>query len=328
MKTKTIKKVIEAKLRDWISSIKDEEVKSLVEKNTIVTGGCIASMLLKERVKDFDVYFKNKETALAVANYYVAKFNEANPNRKNKIGYSAQAYVLDCDNEEKLKAERLECRDAGHLLNLTPGRVKIVIRSDGVASEKAEDLAEPFEDVYDKLDQADNTDGDDVDSLDDGKEKYRPVFLSANAITLSERIQIVVRFYGEPEQIHENYDFVHCTNYYDLGKKQLVLKPEALECILTKELKYMGSKYPLCSVIRTRKFIQRGFSINAGQYLKMLMQVSKLDLSNLSVLEDQLTGVDSAYFGIIIHALQSKLASDPNFKVDETYVGSIIDRIF
>ena len=62
----------------------------------------------------------------------------------------------------------------------------------------------------------------------------------------------------------------------------------------------MGSKYPLCSIIRTRKFIQRGYTINAGQYLKMAMQLNELDLKDVSVLQDQLIGVDSAYFDMVI----------------------------
>ena len=46
-----------------------------------------------------------------------------------------------------------------------------------------------------------------LESSDD-KPKYRPVFLSQNAITLSDRMQIVIRFHGLPNQIHDNYDFV------------------------------------------------------------------------------------------------------------------------
>jgi hypothetical protein len=57
-----------------------------------------------------------------------------------------------------------------------------------------------------------------------------------------------------------------------------VLRAEALESILTKELRYVGSRYPLCSVIRTRKFLARGWTINAGQYVKMCFQISQLDL--------------------------------------------------
>lgn len=332
MKSKTIKKALRAKLNAWLRSIEDETVRNLVKKNTIVTGGSIASMLLQEKVNDYDVYFKNKETVLAVAQYYVDEFNKANPGRKTRIGTDGKAYIIDCDDKTQIKRETEECAKlgpigsrgaAGHLLNLHPGRVKIVIRSDGVASARPEIMKEPIENAVEAIDEISAEDLDSVES-----DPYKPIFLSSNAITLSGRIQIVVRFYGEPDKIHETYDFVHCTNYYDLGEDKLVLKAEALECLLTKELKYTGSKYPLCSIIRTRKFVQRGFTVNAGQYLKMCFQLNELDLTDLAVLEDQLVGVDSAYFMQLISAIQAKMASDPDFSIDQTYVGTIIDRIF
>ena len=74
MKIKTITAVLNKKFNEWANSIKDEKVKALVMKNTIITGGSIASMLLKEEVNDFDIYFKNEETTFAVAEYYVAQF--------------------------------------------------------------------------------------------------------------------------------------------------------------------------------------------------------------------------------------------------------------
>jgi len=159
---------------------------------------------------------------------------------------------------------------------------------------------------------------------DDGRPKYRPVFFSTNAITLSNSIQLVLRFHGEPDKIHENYDFVHCTNYWTSWDNKVVLRKDALEALLTKELRYTGSKYPLCSIFRTRKFIKREWSINVGQYLKMVMQLQELDLTDLSVLEDQLTGVDVAYFMEVIDELRKR---DPK-KVDATYLIQIIDRMF
>ena len=56
---------------------------------------------------------------------------------------------------------------------------------------------------------------------DNSLPKFRPIFLSQNAITLSNKAQIVIRFYGEPDQIHSNYDFVHATCYYDFAKSIL-----------------------------------------------------------------------------------------------------------
>src|SRR3546814_10628009 len=82
-----------------------------------------------------------------------------------------------------------------------------------------------------------------------------------------------MRFYGEADAIHENDDVVHCTNDWTSKDANLTLRQPALESLLCKELRYVGSKYPVCSVIRPRKFIRRGWVINAGQILKMLMQV-------------------------------------------------------
>ena len=90
----------------------------------------------------------------------------------------------------------------------------------------------------------------------------------------------------------------------------------------------MGSKYPLCSIIRTRKFIKRGWNINAGQYLKMVLQLNELDLKDLNVFKDQLTGVDSAYFNQAINMIIEKQEEDSSFKIDNTYLFEIINRIF
>src|SRR3546814_2365725 len=120
--------------------------------------------------------------------------------------------------------------------------------------------------------------------------------MSTKAITLSDKIQIVLRCYGEADAIHENYDFVPCTTYWTSKDANLTLRQPALKSLLCKELRYVRRHSPVCSVIRLRKFIRRGWVINAGQILKIMMQVSELDLTNPAVLQDQLTGVDSAYF--------------------------------
>lgn len=314
MKAKTIKTALRKKTDEWIASIEDEKLRELVHRDAIVTGGSIASMLLREQVNDFDVYFATKEATLAVAQYYCARF-------------------------QPTTAKGIPC--ALSIQEDADGRIRIIIKSAGIASEDGtEKPYEYFEsrpagdaagyvsevmhdqgeiqDTYEKTEQlAQQTE-------DDGKPKYRPVFLSTNAVTLSHRIQIIIRFYGPADQIHENYDFVHCTNYWRCVDGELVLRPAALEALLTKELRYVGSKYPVCSIIRLRKFLGRGWTVNAGQILKILMQISALDLHKLEVLQDQLTGVDSAYFLDVIAKLREK---DPE-KINSAYLVEIIDRMF
>lgn len=316
MKKKTINKVINQKFDDWLMSITDDNVRKLVENNSIITGGCIASMLMNEPINDFDVYFTNKETAKAIAEYYVTKFKE-------KIS-------------QKFKDEE---KDVDMYVREEEDRIKIYIKSAGIAGEKTADdyqyfESRPPEEGEDYVETAVKSveEQDEIKIDESSKEKYRPVFLSANAITLSNKIQVIIRFYGDPDNIHQHYDYVHCTNYWTSKERKLILKQEALEALMAKELVYVGSKYPICSVIRTRKFIKRGFTINAGQYLKMAFQISKLDLTNLDVLEDQLIGVDAAYFGQLINGLkkhsEKQKEEGKEFVLDYGYLASIIDRIF
>lgn len=310
MKKKTINAVICKKFDEWLKSIIDEKVADLVKTNSIITGGCIASMLLKEKVNDYDVYFTNKETVKAVAEYYVKQFNEAN---------SESGYVLD----GAIKNELNPNEQGGSALNMTEDRIKIIFDSRGVAKEDGA--------ITDERELEEWPDGK-PEVPEESKPRFRPTYLSGNAITLSNQIQIVIRFYGEPDAIHDSYDYVHCTNYWISKDRQVVLKQPALESLLAKELKYIGSKYPLASVIRTRKFINRGWTINAGQFLKMSFQISKLNLSDINVLEDQLIGVDVAYFNILISALQEhanrQKEEGKELVLEYGYLATIIDKIF
>ena len=156
---------------------------------------------------------------------------------------------------------------------------------------------------------------------------YTPLYLSPNAISLSNNLQIVLRFWGTAQEIHKTFDYIHATNYFTF-KDGLVRNLEAMESILTKQLKYQGSYYPVTSIIRAKKFIKRGFNINAGELLKIMFQISQLDLTNPDVLEEQLIGVDVAYFDLLITALRNKIESHEHFKLSTEYFNELIDRVF
>ena len=76
MNSKNIKKSLNAKLKKWLESIDDAEIKKVIKDNTIITGGALVSLLTNQEVNDYDVYFKTREAVLKVAQYYVNKFNE------------------------------------------------------------------------------------------------------------------------------------------------------------------------------------------------------------------------------------------------------------
>jgi hypothetical protein len=311
MKSRTIKRALKAKLDAWANSITDEAIRKLARQNVIVAGGSIASMLTGEPVNDFDLYFETPDIAETVAKYYVEQFLALHPGRE----------------------ESAVGRTEGITVERAGDRVKIKVQSKGVASATEEPadyrfFEDPSIDVLKMDDYIDRAAGakNAIDRpADEGK--FEPIILTTNAITLTDKIQIVVRFCGTPAEVLATFDFAHCMNVYRATDDALILNPEALECLLVKELRYKGSKYPLCSVIRSRKFIRRGFTCHAGDYLKMLWQVAELNLNDMEVLEEQLTGVDAAYFVQLIAILRENKQRNPDLEVTHSYVAEIIDRL-
>lgn len=307
MKIKTIKKIITSKFEDYLQSIKDESVRKLVAKNSLISGGCIASLLQLEKVNDYDIYFTNKETLLAVCKYYAELFSK---------NYEHRVTVVDVDNltseqDRNFYAERGFSQ---------AGRVGLFCIDQDYEETSEEEVIDAIGDSKDEIER------------EDTGEKYRVNYISPNAISLSHKVQVILRFYGTAQEIHSNYDFVHCTNYWLSEDGKLHLNQSALESILTKELIYVGSKYPIASMIRTRKFVNRGWTCNAGVYLKIAYQVSKLNLEDIPTLEDQLVGVDVGYFIAFISAVkaaQKAHAEDKKpFVVTYNYICELIDRIF
>jgi hypothetical protein len=295
MQTKTIKRVIVKKLEEWLLTINDEKLRQDVKKNLLVSGGSIASMFLNEKVNDFDIYIQDMEVLIRLAKYYCP--NDVLDGRlRNQYLENHYREFEDSDYNVKKMIENLESdlsEMAVRFKNLKPDQVRLNISSVGVKM------------------QTNETD------------KYQVAFLSPNAISLTDDIQIVLRFNGNAETIHKTFDFIHATNYFTF-EEGLVTNIKALESLLSKDLKYQGSLYPLTSIIRIKKFLKRGWTINAGEMLKIMFQISELDLKNPEILEEQLIGVDIAYFAKLIEILRGVSQE----KMTSNYINEIVDRVF
>lgn len=288
MQRKTINKVISKKVDEWLETITDAPLKKDVRKSLLVSGGCITSLFLNQPVNDFDVYIQDINVLYRLANYYFP----------NKVidGRKREQYLEDLKRSNGYSVTEDMGAEFVRYKNLKADQIKMDVPKYG----------EKF-------------------TLEKGNDapKYQVAFISENAISLTDQIQIVTRFSGTPEQIHVNFDFMHATNYFTF-ENGLVTNIVALESTLTKELKYQGSLYPLTSIIRMKKFIMRGWKISAGEMLKMMFQVSELNLKNPQILEEQLIGVDIAYFGVLIEILKDV----PEEKITAPYLNALIDKVF
>lgn len=151
--------------------------------------------------------------------------------------------------------------------------------------------------------------------------KYQPIIVTANAISFTDGIQLVTRFCDSADKIADNFDFLHTKGIYDYHEDTLIVPDATEKAILEKKVTYTGSAYPLASLIRTRKFMKRGWNINAGQFLKMAIQISQLDLTDPIVLKEQLVGVDLLHFTGFLEVMEKADLKDLAF--DELF-----DKLF
>lgn len=361
MNAKNIQKALKAKLDNWCKNIDNEDIVKVIKNNAIITGGAIVSLLNGEAPNDYDVYFKTYDSCLEIVKYYVEKWNTEKDTKiyiisdtelydfchSNKLFSEDWAWKIygggEGENREKYNQQRLDeispeqLKKYYELTNtaiLREKRISVFIRSQGIAAEPEESGIDDGSELQNIAPQeteplaSENQENPTEPNPEISKPKYRPRYFSTNAISLSDGVQLVIRFYGDVDTIHKNYDFVHCTCSYDYKTNAVNLPARALEAIINKELYYVGSKYPLCSIIRTRKFISRGWTINAGQYLKMALQLNELNLKDLNVFKDQLAGVDSAYFSQAISMIAERKEKDPTFEIDNSYLFEVINRIF
>lgn len=301
MQLKTIEKILRSKIKDWTNSISDEKLREDVFNSTLVSGGSICSLLLNEDVNDYDVYLQDASVAKRLAEYYIKPHKElevwCGSEKESLVNhyYNGNESRLNDDNYLSI------CLGA-----LNKDQIKIFVNT----GEGGFKVPESF-----KVDK----NGDRI--------KYAPSYFSPNAISLTDDLQIVIRFTGDAETIHKTFDFVHATNYWT-AKSGLVTRKSALESIITRTLSYQGSLYPITSIIRVKKFVGRKWKIGAGEMLKMIYQSSLLDLNNFDVLEEQLIGVDVAYFSQLISILREKKIKDKDFSITPDYMNTLIDRVF
>ena len=284
MQIKTISKVISSKLEEWLESISDSQLKKDLRKNILVSWGCITSMLLNEQVNDYDIYINDMDVLKRLVQYYTKQFIWIN--------------ILDWRYDRQPR-------------NDSDSSMKIALKT----------LKEDQIKLYFSWNSWLRVNEDFEWSVDEPK--YYPKFFSPNAISLSDDIQIVTRFHWDNVAIHKTFDFIHATNYFTF-QEWLVTNKEALESIITKQLKYQWSMYPLTSIIRMKKFIKRNWNISAWEILKIMFQISELDLTNPDVLEEQLIWVDVAYFWVLIEIL--RWSEDK--EITSHYLNTIIDRVF
>lgn len=120
----------------------------------------------------------------------------------------------------------------------------------------SKELAEPIINIFTK-------DPSYMNEVEDVSDKYRDVagangkWITENAVTLKNHLQLITKHYGSPEEVRRTFDFVHCMPYYSPWDDVLYISRKQFNCCFNKVLEVNNSDN--FTTWREQKFKERGY---------------------------------------------------------------------
>lgn len=165
------------------------------------------------------------------------------------------------------------------------------------------------------------------------KEKgYQPgelICFTKNSLTFKGshcNYQIITKYAGETTSVLDNFDFIHTMIAYNHSSNKFIYgnlydNEIIMSSILQKQLVYHHSEYPVSSLFRLKKYVQRGYDINVTSLVKLCFDIGLIDLTNPVVLQEQLTGLDMLILSNIINKFSD------NEIIDRTVIDDVINEV-
>lgn len=279
-KSKEIERHFKEKINDWLftltgTSLLPSKVDS-IRNSLYVSGGSIVSLLLGEEINDYDIFLDDVDLMHDLVSYYLGRYTEGTNLKKDTFSIHKEyltnlaQYNLGNPGTIEIKVKNNEQKNINHNNGKFYGK-KIT-----------DNWVKPTMGVY------------------------SPIVITSRAITLSDGIQLCFRLCGKPRLIHKFFDFDHCMNHWNY-KEGLVLKQEALASIVSKELKYNSTQFPINTLFRLQKFMSRGWTFPRSEAVKLAYNLSQLNLSDMDAFKHELNGyADNFLENLTAEDLQDK----------------------
>lgn len=101
-------------------------------------------------------------------------------------------------------------------------------------------------------------------------------------------------YFEKAEDIFDSFDFTVNMAAFDFDSEEFVFHPEFFKDLASKKLVFNPKTcFPIVSMMRTQKYIKRGYSISNKDFRKIILEVNKLDLSTKDNFIKQIGGMYS-----------------------------------
>lgn len=145
-----------------------------------------------------------------------------------------------------------------------------------------------------------------------------PPFTSINATTYKRKsgrnvfvAQLITKFTGDPDKIHDFFDFTVTQASYDFELAEFVFGSRFFADLAKRRLVFLGkSHYPICALYRTKKYQERGFYLPGVTLMHIGLSITRLKISNYGQLKEQLMGIDTAYLQGFLEKYEDSIPLD------------------
>lgn len=145
-----------------------------------------------------------------------------------------------------------------------------------------------------------------VESCTD-KSVFSVMFENGNEVCLN---IICLDTYKSPDDIFKTFDFSIVKGAFDMDSEEFYLHEEFLLDLSKRNLRCdTNTSFPLMSILRINKYLDRGYNISKNEIAKMLLKVSTLNISSIEEAEKHLGGL----YGIEV----GELFKDKPFSLSE-----------
>lgn len=141
-------------------------------------------------------------------------------------------------------------------------------------------------------------------------------------------IQLIKKIYGTPKEIINQFDFTICMCAYDPINDKFVMHDNFLNHLAMKLVYYNPGKYPINSLYRMKKYMEKGYNVPAVEIIKIALTINNLKMENYRDLRDQLEGIDTVLLADITDALMEKKDIKYEFTEALEFMNKILDEKF